>query len=77
MKNANYQLHEEREEAMEGKLGGPPWWPLFGVLGIPGGLLSWEALSPLPLIPAQAVSFAALGLVFCGIALWVIFFLNE
>ncbi len=52
-----YSNMEEAEE-MEGQLGGFAWWPLFGVLGIPGGLLSWEVLSPLPQIPVQAVSFA-------------------
>ncbi len=77
MENAKYRNNQQREKVIEGQLGGFAWWPLFGVLGIPGGLLFWEALSPLPLIPVQAVSFAALGLVFCGIALWVIFFLNK
>ncbi len=73
MTNADYRHNEWRVDKMEKKIKGPAWWPFFGLLGVPGGLLSWEALSPLPQIPAQAVSFAALALLFVGIALWVIF----
>ncbi len=71
-----YRNMEEADE-MKGQLGGFAWWPLLGVLGIPGGLLSWEALSPLPEIPVQAVSFAALGLLFLGIALWLILLVKK
>ncbi len=59
------------------KLEGLTWWPLYALLGILGGLLFWEAFRPLPLIPVQVVSFAALGLLFGGIALWLILFVNE
>ncbi len=77
MENAKYQYSEVRVEAIEGKFEGPALWPFLASLAIPGGLLVWEALSPLPEVPASAVGFAALGLVFLGIALWVIFFVKA
>ncbi len=72
-------IYSNMEEAgeMEGQLERFAWWPLLGVLGVPGGLLSWEAWSPLPQIPVQAVSFAALGLLFLGIALWLILLVKK
>ncbi len=72
-----YPNIQEKADEMEEQLKTFPWWPFVGVLGAPGGLLFWEALSPLPQIPAQAVSFVALGLLFCGIALWVILLARD
>ncbi len=77
MENVNYRNSEGREEEMGETLEGLTCWPLFALMGILGGFLFWEALSPLPLIPAQVVSLAGLGLVFGGIALWVILFVNK
>ncbi len=58
---------------MKGKLEGQTWWPLYALPAILGALLFWEVSSPLPLFSAQIISFAALVLLFCGIALWLIF----
>ncbi len=77
MGNANALNGEGGEEEREGKLEGPAWWPLYGVLGIPGGLLFWEALNPLSQVPAQVVGFATLVLSFGGIALWLSFLAKE
>ncbi len=77
MANANYRYNEWRVDEMEKKIEKPAWWPFFGLLGVAGGLLFWEALSPLPQIPTQAVSFVALGLLFVGLALWVIFLVRK
>ncbi len=72
MANANYRHNEWSVGKMDRKTEGPGWWPFFGLLAAPGALLFWEAFSPLPQISTQAVSFVALGLLFVGIALWVI-----
>ncbi len=77
MANANYQNDYGGAEEMEAKLKETTWWPLFALLGILGALLFWEALNPLPLIPAQVVSFAALGLLFGGVTLWLMVVVKE
>ncbi len=77
MENANYCNNKEREKVLEGQLEESAWWPLFALLAILGGLLFWEELSPLPQIPIQVVGLGALGLLFGGIALWVIFLARD
>jgi hypothetical protein len=74
---ANRHNHAEKEQAVGRKYDGTAWWPLFALMGILGGLLLWEEVNPLPLLSAQAVSFATLALLSGGIGLWLILFAKE
>ncbi len=77
MNKSNYQYSRVKAMAIERKREGYSWWPLFALMGILAGLLLWETLNPLPLIVAELVSFAALWLVFFGVALWLIFLMRK
>ncbi len=73
MVNTNDAKDTERTQVLEGKGERTAWWPFYALLGASGGLLSWEAWNPLPAIPGEIIGFIAFGLLFTGIALWVIF----
>ncbi len=77
MENACYRKHTVREEEREAALERPNWWPLYTMLAVLGALLFWEAWHPLPLISAQVVGLAVLGLLFGGIALWLLHYVSE
>ncbi len=77
MVNMNYPNDRERTQAVERKIERSTWWPFYALLAVAGILLFWESWSPLPQIPTQVIGLAALGLLFGGIALWVIFTVKE
>jgi hypothetical protein len=77
MENGNRPSHVDKEREIGRKYETSVWWPLFALMGILGGLLLWEELNPLPLLPAQAVSFATLTLLYGGVGLWLVLFAKE
>ena len=77
MEYANRHNHTEKEHAIVSKDERTAWWPLYALMAILGGLLLWEELNPLPLLPAQAVGFATLTLLFGGVCLWLVHLAKE
>ncbi len=75
MESANYRKHAVRAEEREATLARPTWWPLFILLAVFGSFFR-EAWHPLPLIFAPVVGLVV-GLLFSGIALWLIHYLSE
>ncbi len=77
MEYANRHNHLETDVEIARKYERTAWWPLYALMGILGGLLLWEELNPLPMLPVQAVSFATLTLLFGGVCLWLVHFTKE
>ncbi len=69
--------HMEREEEIEKKYEGTAWWPLFALIGILGGLLLWEDLNPLTLLPAPAIGLVTLTLLYGGVCIWLVLIAKE